>query len=201
MEINTGNLAYSEAAARNQGPILEVLAGHLPDQGEVLEVGSGTGQHIVAFARAHPHLTWQPSDQPGTLATIRARVESADLPNLREPIGLDVTGDWPEQEFQMIYSANTLHIMPWPAGQCFLSMAAQHLPTGGALCIYGPFIDPETPTADSNRAFDQSLRARDPAMGVRGIDRVNRIAVDNGLEPVADHAMPANNRLLVWRRT
>lgn len=201
MEINTGNLPFSAAAERNQQPIIEALEAYLPEQGRVLEVGSGTGQHVVAFARQHTGLLWQPSDQPGALDAVRARVDQAGLDNLAEPVALDVTSDWPEATFEMIYSANTLHIMRWEAGRQFLITAGRKLRAEGVLAVYGPFIDTEIQTAASNLDFDRQLRGRDPAMGLRKLGEVKAVADSAGLRFTADHEMPANNRLLIWKKS
>ncbi len=191
---------YSAACERNQAPILAVLQRHVAGCRHALEIGSGTGQHAVHFARALPQLIWQPSDRPDSLPGIHAWRDEAALPNLRAPLQLDVTGVWPQQAYDLIYSANTLHIMAWPeVEQCFRQLPTVMAPEAW-LVIYGPFKYGGRHTSDSNAAFDEQLRQGAPHRGLRDIEAVEALARAIGLRLHEDVAMPANNRCLVWRR-
>lgn len=193
---------WSEACERNRGPILEVLRETFAAATRVLEVGSGTGQHAVFFAAAMPQLVWQPSDLAENLPGIAAWRDEAGLPNLLAPLELDVAAEsWPVAEVDGMFSANTLHIMAWSSVEIFFCGAAQVLTAGGMLAVYGPFNYGGRYTAESNARFDAFLRARDPLSGIRDVEAVHALAQRNGFEPCADHAMPANNRTLTWRRS
>lgn len=192
---------WSEACERNRAPILEVLRPAFAGATRVLEVGSGTGQHAVFFAAALPHLVWQPSDRVEHLAGIAAWRDEAGLPNLRAPLVLDVDGEWPVMECDALFTANTLHIMSWASVEHFFRGAGRALPPGGVLAVYGPFSYGGRHTAASNARFDLFLRARDPLSGVRDFAAVCALAHSHGLAFCDDHALPANNRLLIWRRS
>lgn len=192
---------WAEACERNRAPILEVLRGAFAGATEVLEIGSGTGQHAVFFAAALPHLVWQPSDRPEHLAGIAAWRDGAGLPNLRAPLALDVdAADWPVAECDALFSANTLHIMSWASVENFFLGVERVLLPGGVLAVYGPFSYGGRHTAESNARFDAFLRARDPLSGVRDFAEVHTLAHSHGLDFCDDHALPANNRVLIWRR-
>jgi uncharacterized protein (DUF924 family) len=193
---------YSEACERNAGPILAVLGRLVTGAATVLEIGSGTGQHAVRFAQALPQVTWQPSDVPAHLAGIDAWRNDADATNVRPPIALDIDVDpWPHAAFDVVFSANTAHIVSWPQVERMFVRAAGALRGDGLFLLYGPFHYDGRATADSNRQFDASLRARDPTSGVRHLDAVTSAARCAGFELREDNALPANNRLLVFRRT
>jgi SAM-dependent methyltransferase len=193
---------WAEACERNRAPILEVLRSAFAAATQVLEIGSGTGQHAVFFAAALPHLVWQPSDRSEHLAGIAAWRDEAGLPNLRAPLALDVdAGDWPVAECDALFSANTLHIMSWVSVGNFFRGAGRVLQPGGVLAVYGPFSYGGRHTAESNARFDAFLRARDPLSGVRDFEELCALASSHGLEFCDDHALPANNRVLVWRRS
>ncbi|KAB7628390.1 DUF938 domain-containing protein [Alkalilimnicola sp. S0819] len=191
---------WSEACARNREPILQVLREHFLKPGWVLEIGSGTGQHAAWFAPALPHLVWQPSDREENLPGIRAWCAEADCRNLRPPLVLDVDQPWPVQACDYVFSANTVHIMGWASVERLFQGVGRYLAPGGLFVLYGPFHYGGRPTSESNAAFDAQLRRRDPAMGIRDYEALNALAGRNGLEKVADHALPANNHALVWRR-
>jgi SAM-dependent methyltransferase len=191
---------FSEACERNREPILDLLKKYFSASSRVLEIGSGTGQHAAYFAPALPHLVWQPSDVAGNLPGIRQWVEEAAAPNLRAPIALDVDGHWPDVVADAVFSANTCHIMSWPQVERMLAGVSRILPANGLFCLYGPFKYAGRHTADSNASFDAMLRGRDPASGVRDAEAVIAVAEREYLEKVADLAMPANNRLLVFRK-
>jgi cyclopropane fatty-acyl-phospholipid synthase-like methyltransferase len=166
----------------------------------VLEIGSGTGQHAVYFARALPATIWQTSDVEGALPGIRMWLDEAALPSLPPPLPLDVNGDWPQTRFDAAFTANTLHIMGWPeVEKCFAGLD-RVLEPRAMLVIYGPFNYGGRFTSDSNRVFDEWLKRQSPVSGVRDFEAVDALAKAVRFELVDDHAMPANNRLLVWAR-
>ena len=192
---------HAPATERNRGPILEMLREHFDGRTRVLEIGSGTGQHAVHFAAALPQLQWQCSERAALLPGIRAWLDDAQLANTPPPIELDVLqGPWPDARYDAAFSANTLHIMGWPEVQALFAGLAAALGADATLVIYGPFNLGGRPTSDSNAAFDAELKARAPQMGLRDVEAVDALAQSIGLRPVADIAMPANNRCLVWRR-
>jgi len=193
-------LPFSDACERNKDPILAILGGALADRTRVVEIGAGTGQHAVHFARHLPHLRWQPTDRAEHLPGLAARIAAEGPPNLAVPVELDVMQDpWPPLRGDAVFSANTLHIMSWQAVEALLAGLPTILEAGGVLAIYGPFKYAGRFTTASNAAFDAMLRERDPKSGVREFEAVNALAESAGLKLQADHAMPANNQLLVWR--
>lgn len=195
-------LVTAEACERNKAPILEVLRSELAASASVLEIGSGTGQHAVHFAAHLPQLSWQPSEVAALLPGLAERVRREGSPNLRAPILLDVrTTPWPHAQADAIFSANTLHIMGWDAVEDFFRGVGGVLAPAGVLCVYGPFNYQGRYTSPSNAQFDAWLKARDPASALRDFEAVNALANAQQLRLVADHAMPANNRTLVWRRS
>ncbi|MBS3803992.1 MAG: DUF938 domain-containing protein [Oleiphilaceae bacterium] len=193
-------MPYSPACEKNKRPILAVLIQLLNTPGKILEIGTGTGQHAVYFAEAMPHLIWQPSDRPAAFETSWARVQAANLSNLRAPLPLDVTQSrWPVTEANAVYSANTAHIMAWPEVTAMFAGVARLLAPGEPFCLYGPFHYRGQATSASNHDFDRQLRASDPAMGIRDLDDLEPLADSQGLTLKGDIAMPANNRMLIWR--
>lgn len=191
---------YSPACDRNREPILALLRDHLGSRTTLLEICSGTGQHAVHAAAALPHLIWQCSDRAPYLPGIRAWLDEAGLPNTPPPIPLDVGGPWPTLRAEVIYSANTLHILSAVEVLALFAALPAVLAADAVLVIYGPFRYGGRHTSASNDAFDASLRARDPASGVRDFEWVDGLAQAAGLRLVEDRSMPANNRGLVWRR-
>jgi SAM-dependent methyltransferase len=191
----------SPATARNREPIREVLAKYLPEQGLVLEIASGAGEHAVHMAAAFPRVQWQPTDtDPDALASIRAWSDEAALPNVLGPIPLDVTAQpWPIASADAIVCINMVHIAPWESAVALFAGAGKVLPPFGLLYLYGPYRFNGV-TAPSNEEFDRSLKARDPRWGVRDIREltVAATAAGIGLEHVV--AMPANNHSLIFRR-
>jgi cyclopropane fatty-acyl-phospholipid synthase-like methyltransferase len=193
--------SLSEACERNKEPILKVLRSELAGCRSVLEIGSGTGQHALYFSAALPGLTWQPSELPQHLAELRERVRAHGGANLQAPLALDVREDpWPLAPVDALFSANTLHIMDWPAVMAFFRGAGALLHGPKLLCVYGPFRFGGQHTSDSNAQFDRFLKARDAHSGIRDFEAVDALARAQGLLLHADHRMPANNRTLVWRR-
>ncbi len=184
---------------KNREPILEVLREHFADRRHVLEIGSGTGQHAIFFAEHLPHLRWQTSDRAENLPGITAWLQEAALPNTVLPLELDVTAAWPEQRHDAMFSANTLHIMPWSAVECLFARLPDVLAANARLVIYGPFNYGGQFTSDSNAAFDRWLKEKAPHQGIRDFERVHALAQAAGLELLEDRAMPSNNRCLVWQ--
>jgi len=191
---------FSDACERNREPILGVLRRVFADRRHVLEIGSGTGQHAAYFAPALPQLDWQPSDVADNLPSIRIWREQAQSPGLREPIELDVDRPFPALRADAVFSANTCHIMSWPQVERMFAGIAALLPPGGVLALYGPFHYNGEPTSPSNAEFDAWLRGRDRLSGVRDFEDIRDLARRHGLALEEDNAMPANNRLLVFRR-
>jgi hypothetical protein len=194
---------HAPATLRNRDAIAAVLADWLPATGTVLEVASGSGEHIVHFAATFPALHWQPSDpDPAGLVSIAAWSAEAALANIAPPLALDASGaEWPIARADAILCINMVHISPWAATLGLLAGAARLLARGEPLILYGPYIEPDVPTADSNLAFHASLWARDPAWGLRDIDDVRAAAAAAGLTFAERRAMPANNLMLLFRRT
>lgn len=190
------------APERNKGPILEVLARVLPAKGRLLEVASGTGQHAAYFAERLPGLMVQPSDvSPANLESIRAWVSEVGLPNLLEPIELDVTREpWPTEPVDAIFSANLVHIAPWSTAEALIRGVGRHLGPEGIFAIYGPFKLAGEHTSDSNRTFDEDLRRRDPSWGVRDAEVIIERAAQVGLGFLERVQMPANNQTLLFAR-
>lgn len=194
-------LPFSQACENNKGPILEVIGQYFTGPGLILEIGCGTGQHAEHFAGNLPQLVWQPTDRPGHHELCLPRLHQARLPNLRDPLPLDVTElPWPVDQADGVFSANTAHIMSWPMVQAMFAGVGKILNPGGYFCLYGPFNENGRFTSESNAAFDASLKSRDPAMGIRDKADLDRLARDNRLMHIADYGMPANNQIRIWRR-
>jgi SAM-dependent methyltransferase len=192
-------LPFSAACERNKDPILEVLRLRFADRTQVLEIGSGTGQHAVYFARELGHLAWHPTEQLVYLADLTERVKAEGPSNLRVPTVLDVRhAVWPVRGADAVFTANTLHIMSWPEVMALFKGIAAVLAPGGVLCIYGPFRYAGRYTSESNREFDLMLQERDPESGLRDIEAVSLLADQYGLHLDADLDLPANNRLLAF---
>lgn len=191
---------YAPATARNREPILEVLRRVLPPAGIVLEVASGTGEHSAFLAPQFPGLTWQPSD-PDAAGRASIAAWTSGMPNVRPPLDLDAAAPtWPIARADAILCINMIHISPWTATLGLMSGAAKLLPGGGLLYLYGPYKQGGRHTAPSNAAFDDSLRTRDPAWGVRDLDNVADAARKVGFAAPEVTAMPANNLSVVFRR-
>ena len=191
---------FSAACERNRDPILSVLRDFFTDRKHVLEVGSGTGQHAVHFAAALPQLVWQSSDRPEYLPGVRAWLAESALANTPAPLTLDVNGAWPSGPFDAVFSANTLHIMGWPDVEAFFAALPSVTTNNAKLAIYGPFNVDGQFSSPSNAAFDDSLKARAPHMGIRDAAVVDALARGAGFVLIDDIAMPANNRLRLWQR-
>jgi hypothetical protein len=191
---------HSPSCDRNREPILAVLLDHFMDRRQVLEIGSGTGQHAVFFAAALPHLSWQASDCRENLVGIRAWRDEAALANTLPPLELDVQGAWPDSRFDAVFSANTLHIMGWSEVEGLFAGLPRVMAADFKLVVYGPFNYGGHFTSESNAAFDVWLKDRGVHQGIRDFEAVDALARGIGLELVEDRAMPANNRCLVWQR-
>ncbi len=193
---------HAPATARNREPIRQVLSRALPPVGLVLELAAGSGEHAVYFAASFPHLAWQPSDSDAAaLASIAAHRDSAETANLRAPILLDAAApEWQIDRADAILCINMIHIAPWRAAEGLMAGAARILTPGGLLYLYGPYRENGAHTADSNRVFDESLRARNPAWGVRDLESVIELAADQGLSHEETVVMPANNRSVIFRQ-
>lgn len=193
---------FSQACENNKAPILEKLAELFKQAGTILEIGSGTGQHAVHFARHLPHLVWQPTDHPQNAQLARAWIDDSDLTNINEPIALNVLdGYWSGlPAIDGAFSANTAHIMAWEEVKAMFGGVSRILPADGLFCLYGPFRYGSKHTSESNARFDLSLRTQAPHMGVRDIEDLKVLGAKTGLALEEDFEMPANNRLLVWRK-
>jgi len=192
---------FAESCEQNKVPILAVLQEIFADREGVLEIASGTGQHAVYFGRSMPHLTWHTSELARNHAGIQAWLDEARLPNVLPPLAIDVNdAQWPIEEADAIFNANTVHIVAWHEVERMFAGIGRVLATGGILCLYGPFNYGGVFTSESNARFDAWLKARDPNSGVRDFEAVNQLAKLQGLVLMKDVPMPANNRTLVWRK-
>ena len=192
------NLPFAESSEQNKSVIFDVIKSFL--QGDVLEIGSGTGQHAVFFAGQLPQLNWQTSEVESNLPGIEAWIRHSELTNLLPPIALDVLGRWPERQFDTVYSANCFHIMGEKAvAKCFDGVGAC-LSEDGFLAVYGPFNYAGNFTSESNARFDAMLKARDPESGIKDFEWLDQIAAKQNLRLLEDIAMPENNRSLIWQK-
>lgn len=192
----------ASAASRNRDPIAAVLAGELPDTGLVLELASGTGEHAVHFAQAWPGLQWQPTDPDAdALGSIAAWRDDASLPNLLPPLRLDAAEPiWPVARADALVCINMIHISPVEATHGLFAGAGRILPPGAPLALYGPYLEQDVSTAESNLAFDAELKARNPLWGLRDLAWVDAIAAQHGFARTRRVEMPANNLVVVYRR-
>ena len=195
------NKPFSVASENNKQAILQVIETIFLEPITVWEIGSGTGQHACYFAQKLPHLHWQATDREENLAGINCWIEGAKLSNLPLSLTLDVADtDWPCQQMDAVFTANTLHIMRWSEVEYFFSGLTNHLSAEAPVCIYGPFNYHGQYTSASNKQFDQWLKARDPESGIRDFAEIEKLANSAGLKIQDDFAMPANNRLLVLQK-
>jgi SAM-dependent methyltransferase len=194
---------YCSHVVRNREPILDVLRRVLPSRGLVLEIASGSGEHAAYFAAKLPALNWQPTDQDqDALASIAAHRNAAKLGNLLPPVPLDVTAArWPVDRADAVICCNMIHIAPWAACEGLLAGAARVLPSGGLLYLYGPYKVAGRHTAPTNQAFDEQLRAQNPAWGIRDLDDVTALAEQRGFALAETAPMPANNLSVIFRRS
>lgn len=192
---------YSESCDQNRDPILNVVLPLFANKKNILEVGSGTGQHAVYFAKKMPHLNWQTSDQYEYHDGIKQWLSEAELSNTPPPLRLNVSqGNWPELENDAIFSANAVHIMSWKNVTDFIKNAGELLNPDGLLVLYGPFNYDGEYTSESNARFDIWLKQRDPDSGIRDFEAINILAEAVGMHLQQDIEMPANNRILCWEK-
>ena len=199
----SGARRSAPAALRNREPIAEVLGEWLPERGLVLEIASGTGEHAAFFADRFPALEWQPSDvHPDALTSIAAWHEVSALPNLRPPLVLDAaSAGWPIGAADAVLSINMVHISPWASALGLLDGAAAILPSGAPLMLYGPWLKDDIPAAPSNLEFDADLKRRDPSWGLRRVEDFAAAAAPRGFALEALRPMPANNLMMLWRKS
>ena len=192
---------FAESCEQNKHAILEVLLEQFANAQQLLEVGSGTGQHAVYFAGELPHLTWQTSDVVEHHSGIQAWIDELGPNNVRAPLALNVDSDpWPDTRFDAIFSANTVHIMGWPeVGKLFAGIGTV-LAGGGRFCLYGPFNVDGKFTSESNANFEQWLKSQNAKSGIRDKAALDKLAHQAGLKRITDHPMPANNNILVWEK-
>ncbi len=192
---------FSQACENNKVPVLAILKKAFGECRRVLEIGSGTGQHAVYFSPRLPHLHWHTSDRSENHAAINFWINDHPAPNLHRPRLLDVNMlIWPLLSVDGVYTANTCHIMSQKSVNRMFAGLARHLEPGGVFCLYGPFKYQGNYTSESNAKFDLWLKRQDPRQGIRNFEDIAKLAHDAGLELINDHEMPANNRLLEWRK-
>ena len=192
---------FAESSEQNKIPILAVLKQFCGEVETVLEIGSGTGQHAVFFAEQFPHLTWLASDQLEYHAGIQMWLKDSGLTNIQGPLLLDVNqSDWSVKQMDAVFSANTVHIMGWPSVERMFNGIGKILKEGGVFCLYGPFNYNGKFSSESNARFDLWLKQRDPVSGVRDFEALQILADKAGLVFIDDVEMPANNRVLVWKK-
>jgi cyclopropane fatty-acyl-phospholipid synthase-like methyltransferase len=192
---------YSESCAQNQEPIYQVLREVFSGCHRVLEIGSGTGQHAIYFGERLPFLQWQTSDLAENHPGILAWLSEANLANVLAPLEINAqSSEWVIANMDAVFSANAVHIMSWAAVEGMFRGVGRTLAAGGILALYGPFNYGGKFTSESNARFDQWLKSNDPESGVRDFEALDLLAKEQGLTLVKDYAMPANNRILVWRR-
>ena len=192
---------HAPAAERNAAAILDLLRIELADAKAILEIGSGTGQHAVTFGRAMPHLIWQTSDLDENHAAILSWIDDAVLANVLAPLSVDVmTSSLPAKHYDAVFSANTAHIMSYPAVEKMFDLVATTLRDDGRFCLYGPFREAGEFNTESNAAFHRSLIATHPDMGIRHLEDLDQLANAGGMHRVRRYAMPANNLLVVWQK-
>ena len=191
---------YAESCDQNRDCILEVIAPLLADKNSLLEIGSGTGQHAVFFAERLPQLIWQTSDRDENHAGIQQWLDDAGLDNVKQPLSIDVNqADWHSSSYDVIFSANAIHIMSWGSVLNMFTGIGKVLSAGGLLILYGPFNYQGAYTSESNQSFDGWLKDRDPESGIRDFEAIEKLAYQHGMSLYKDLEMPANNRILCWQ--
>ncbi|NOZ53996.1 MAG: DUF938 domain-containing protein [Gammaproteobacteria bacterium] len=190
---------FSESCEENKLPLLSILKKEFSAAHTILEIGSGTGQHAVFFATELPHLLWQPSDVVSNHASIITWTNDSGIDNVLPPLALDVAQHrWPTATFDGIFSANTVHIMSWQEVTKMFSGIGSVLDNQAKFCLYGPFNEGGHYSSESNARFDQWLKGRDPASGIRDIEALDKLASQQGLQLQNNYEMPVNNRALLW---
>jgi cyclopropane fatty-acyl-phospholipid synthase-like methyltransferase len=196
------SMRYAPAADRNKEPLVAVLSTLLPQRGAVLEIASGTGQHVVHFARSFPSLSWQPSEaDEGLISSIRGHAQCSGCSNIEDVIQVNVHAPvWSVDIYDAIIAINMIHIAPWSATHDLFRGGTEHLKYGGTLIMYGPYRFFGYDHAESNRLFDQRLRAQNAAWGIRNLESIGQVAAGFGFALSAAIPMPANNHVLVFKR-
>lgn len=192
--------SFSQHCENNQSAIYQVIQYYFKNATQVLEIGSGNGQHAVYFAQKLPALQWQPSDKIENHQAINLWIDDYPGSNISRPLNLDVTQTWPEKQYSGVFSANTCHIMSWETNQGFFAGVAKVLQAQCYFCLYGPFNDNNQYTSESNRNFDCWLKSRNVQMGIRNLQDLQALAEKNHLQFIQRHSMPANNFMLVWQK-
>lgn len=190
---------YAESCDQNKDVIHQVIQPYLKPGTNVLEIGSGTGQHAVHFSRLNSEIQWQPSDRAEYLPGITSWLDFANLENLRKPVLLDVQQEWADEKFDIVFTANSLHIMGDIEAEACIKGAAKCLKSSGHLIVYGPFNYNGQFTSESNCRFESWLKQNNPDSGIKHFEVLNEIAEQSGLKLLDDVAMPANNRILIWQ--
>jgi len=195
------NKPFAESCEQNKHVILDVLKIEFANSSTTLEIGSGTGQHAVYFASQMPHLQWQCSDRNSELSGMKRWLDDANLKNCLPPFALDVLREqWPDKKYDAVFSANAVHIMSWQAVEALFKGLNDCLNEHAVVCLYGPFNYNGAFTSESNARFDQWLKQRNPESGIRDMTDIDQLAVQCGLTLSNDYEMPANNRILCWRK-
>jgi hypothetical protein len=202
VDVSTHGRLVSPSAERNKGPITEILVRVLPEQGDVLEVSSGTGQHVLHFAQAMPQIRWQPTERDADcLRSIASWLAQTAPPNVKAPIYLDVHDEiWPVADVAAVVCINMIHIAAPTAIDALLRGAGNVIAPGGILFLYGPYRRQGRHTSPSNEAFDALLKAANPEWGVRDLEEIARRAAAEGFELQETHDMPANNLAVIFRK-
>ena len=191
------NKPYAESSEQNKQVIFDTIKPYI--KGDVLEIGSGTGQHAVYFAGQFPDVRWQTSERAQNLAGVLSWINDSGLKNLPPPIELEALGEWPDSQYDLIYSANCFHIMGADAVAASIAQAGQRLKPGAVLAVYGPFNYNGDFTSDSNRSFDGFLKASDPQSGIKDFEWIEKLVSEAGMDLLQDVSMPANNRTIIWQ--
>ena len=192
---------YSQAAENNKAPIADIMGKHLPPDASVLEIGSGAGQHALHMSHAFPGITWLPSEREAVVPILKANLALYESNNIQPPLVLDLTDfTWSGDPVDAVYAANVMHIVSESLGERLVQLAAEALKSSGLLMLYGPYKYNGEFTTESNATFDQWLKDRDPASGVRDCEAVIATAQCTGLTLIQDYVMPANNQMLIFER-
>ncbi len=191
---------FSESCERNKKPIYDTIKPWLSKTDNLLEIGSGTGQHACYFARLLTHIQWQTSDLKENHEGINLWLREACLTNLLPPVSLNVNDEWPETLYDVIYSANTTHIMSWESVCTMFRNVSQVLNSRGLLILYGPFNYNQQYTSPGNQQFDVWLKSVNPDQGIRDFEAINQLAKSANLSLLKDYDLPANNRVLIWQK-
>ena len=192
---------YSQAAENNKAPIADVMGKHLPPDASILEIGSGAGQHALHMSHTFPGITWLPTEREAVVPILRANLALYESNNIQPPLVLDLADfTWSGDLVDAVYAANVMHIVSESLGERLVQLAAEALKPSGLLMLYGPYKYDGQFTTESNASFDQWLKDRDPASGLRDFETVIATAQGSGLTLAQDYAMPANNQMLIFER-